>query len=396
MEETIMAPQIHIAAARRTPIGSLNGSLSALAAHELGAVAAKAAIADAGISPEHVEEAIMGQVLTAAAGMNPARQMARLAGMADGATAFVVNQVCGSGLRAVALGAQQIGLGDADVVLAGGQESMSRAPHAAYLRSGTKLGDVGFIDTVMRDGLTDAFGKMAMGVTAENVVRQCGLTREQQDQFALRSQQRASAAQRAGKFSGEIVPVTIAGRKGETVVDQDEFIRHDASLESMEKLRPAFEKDGTVTAGNSSGINDGAAALVLMSEAALAEHGAKSLARIVSWATAGLDPDVMGLGPIPASRKALEKAGWSVADVDLWEANEAFAAQSLAVVGELDVDPERVNVNGGAIALGHPIGASGARVLVTLLHEMARRDVKRGVATLCIGGGMGIAMCVER
>ncbi|AEQ52326.1 acetyl-CoA C-acetyltransferase [Pelagibacterium halotolerans] len=391
-----MAPQIHIAAARRTPIGSLNGSLSALAAHELGAVAAKAAIADAGISPEHVEEAIMGQVLTAAAGMNPARQMARLAGMADGATAFVVNQVCGSGLRAVALGAQQIGLGDADVVLAGGQESMSRAPHAAYLRSGTKLGDVGFIDTVMRDGLTDAFGKMAMGVTAENVVRQCGLTREQQDQFALRSQQRASAAQRAGKFSGEIVPVTIAGRKGETVVDQDEFIRHDASLESMEKLRPAFEKDGTVTAGNSSGINDGAAALVLMSEAALAEHGAKSLARIVSWATAGLDPDVMGLGPIPASRKALEKAGWSVADVDLWEANEAFAAQSLAVVGELDVDPERVNVNGGAIALGHPIGASGARVLVTLLHEMARRDVKRGVATLCIGGGMGIAMCVER
>jgi acetyl-CoA C-acetyltransferase len=396
MEETIMAPQVHIVAARRTPIGSLNGSLSALAAHELGAAAAKAAIADAGVSPEHIEETIMGQVLTAAVGMNPARQMARLAGLPDAATAFVVNQVCGSGLRAVALGAQQIGLGDANVVLAGGQESMSRAPHAAYLRSGTKLGDVSFIDTVMSDGLTDAFGKMPMGVTAENVVRQCGLTREQQDQFALRSQQRASAAQKDGKFAGEIVPVTIAGRKGATVVSEDEFIRHDASIESMEKLRPAFEKDGTVTAANSSGINDGAAALVLMSDAALKQHGTTSLARIVSWATAGLDPNVMGLGPIPASLKALAKAGWSVGDVDLWEANEAFAAQSLAVVGELGVDPDKVNVNGGAIALGHPIGASGARVLVTLLHEMARRDVRRGVATLCIGGGMGIAMCVER
>ena len=392
----MMATQIHIVAARRTPIGSLNGSLSALAAHELGAAAAKAAIADAGVSPEHIEETIMGQVLTAAVGMNPARQTARLAGLSDAATAFVVNQVCGSGLRAVALGAQQIGLGDANVVLAGGQESMSRAPHAAYLRSGTKLGDVSFIDTVMSDGLTDAFGKMPMGVTAENVVRQCGLTRVQQDQFALRSQQRASAAQKDGKFAGEIVPVTIAGRKGDTVVSEDEFIRHDASIESMEKLRPAFEKDGTVTAANSSGINDGAAALILMSDAALQQHGATSLARIVSWATAGVDPNVMGLGPIPASLKALAKAGWSVGDVDLWEANEAFAAQSLAVVGELGVDPDKVNVNGGAIALGHPIGASGARVLVTLLHEMARRDVRRGVATLCIGGGMGIAMCVER
>ncbi|MEQ8445945.1 MAG: acetyl-CoA C-acetyltransferase [Pelagibacterium sp.] len=391
-----MAPQVHIVAARRTPIGSLNGSLSALAAHELGAAAARAAIADAGVSPEHIEETIMGQVLTAAAGMNPARQTARLAGLPDAATAFVVNQVCGSGLRAVALGAQQIGLGDANVVLAGGQESMSRAPHAAYLRSGAKLGDVSFIDTVMSDGLTDAFGKMPMGVTAENVVRQCGLTREQQDQFALRSQQRASAAQKAGKFADEIVPVTIAGRKGDTEVSEDEFIRHDASIESMEKLRPAFEKDGTVTAANSSGINDGAAALVLMSDAALQQHGTTSLARIVSWATAGVDPNVMGLGPIPASRKALAKAGWSVDDVDLWEANEAFAAQSLAVVGELGVDPDKVNVNGGAIALGHPIGASGARVLVTLMHEMARRDVRRGVATLCIGGGMGIAMCVER
>ena len=392
----MMAPQVHIVAARRTPIGSLNGSLSALAAHELGAAAAKAAIVDAGVSPEHIEETIMGQVLTAAVGMNPARQTARLAGLPDAATAFVVNQVCGSGLRAVALGAQQIGLGDANVVLAGGQESMSRAPHAAYLRSGTKLGDVSFIDTVMSDGLTDAFGKMPMGVTAENVVRQCGLTREQQDQFALRSQQRASAAQKEGKFVDEIVPVTIAGRKGATVVSEDEFIRHDASIESMEKLRPAFEKDGTVTAANSSGINDGAAALILMSDAALKQHGATSLARIVSWATAGVDPNVMGLGPIPASLKALAKAGWSVGDVDLWEANEAFAAQSLAVVGELGVDPDKVNVNGGAIALGHPIGASGARVLVTLLHEMARRDVRRGVATLCIGGGMGIAMCVER
>jgi len=392
----MMAPQVHIVAARRTPIGSLNGSLSALAAHELGAAAAKAAIVDAGVSPEHIEETIMGQVLTAAVGMNPARQTARLAGLPDAATAFVVNQVCGSGLRAVALGAQQIGLGDANVVLTGGQESMSRAPHAAYLRSGTKLGDVSFIDTVMSDGLTDAFGKMPMGVTAENVVRQCGLTREQQDQFALRSQQRASAAQKEGKFVDEIVPVTIAGRKGATVVSEDEFIRHDASIESMEKLRPAFEKDGTVTAANSSGINDGAAALILMSDAALKQHGATSLARIVSWATAGVDPNVMGLGPIPASLKALAKAGWSVGDVDLWEANEAFAAQSLAVVGELGVDPDKVNVNGGAIALGHPIGASGARVLVTLLHEMARRDVRRGVATLCIGGGMGIAMCVER
>ncbi|WP_417584685.1 acetyl-CoA C-acetyltransferase [Pelagibacterium sp.] len=391
-----MANQVHIVAARRTPIGSLNGSLSRLAAHQLGAVAAKAAIADAGIAPEHIEETILGQVLTAAAGMNPARQTARLAGLSDTSTAFVVNQVCGSGLRAVALAAQQIGLGDADIVLAGGQESMSRAPHAAYLRSGTKLGDVSFIDTVMSDGLTDAFGNMAMGVTAENVVRQCGLTREQQDKFALTSQQRASAAQKAGRFSAEIAPVTIAGRRDDTIVDQDEFIRHDSSMESMARLRPAFEKDGTVTAANSSGINDGAAAVVLMSDAALREHGAKPLARIVSWAVAGLDPNVMGLGPIPASRKALEKAGWRVGDVDLWEANEAFAAQSLAVMSGLDVDPDRVNVNGGAIALGHPIGASGARVLVTLLHEMARRNVKRGVATLCIGGGMGIAMCVER
>ncbi|RDE10129.1 acetyl-CoA C-acetyltransferase [Pelagibacterium lacus] len=391
-----MARDVFIAAARRTAIGSLNGALSGLAAHELGAIAARAALADAGVAPERVDEMIMGQVLTAAAGMNPARQAARLAGLADGATAFGVNQVCGSGLRAVALGAQQIALGDAEIVLAGGQESMSRAPHAARLRSGTKLGDVSFIDTVMHDGLTDAFGRMAMGVTAENVARQCGIAREGQDQFALRSQQRAAEAQKAGRFAAEIVPVTIAGRKGDIVVAEDEFIRHDASLDTMGKLRPAFEKDGTVTAGNSSGINDGAAALVLMPEALLQEHGAAPMGRIAGWATAGLDPDIMGLGPVPASRRALEKAGWDADTVDLWEINEAFAAQSIAVVDQLGIDPERVNVNGGAIALGHPIGASGARVLVTLLHEMARRDARRGLATLCIGGGMGIALCVER
>ncbi|WMT86124.1 acetyl-CoA C-acetyltransferase [Pelagibacterium sp. 26DY04] len=391
-----MAEGVFIVAGRRTPIGTLNGALASLAAHQLGAIAVSAAMADAGVAPERVNEMIMGQVLTAAAGMNPARQAARLAGLPDAATAFIVNQVCGSGLRAVALAAQQIALGDAEIVVAGGQESMSRAPHAAHLRSGARLGEVTFVDTAMNDGLTDAFGKMAMGVTAENVARQCGLTREEQDQFAHRSQQRASAAQRAGRFADEIVPITISGRRGETVVTEDEFIRHDANLESMGRLRPAFEKEGTVTAGNSSGINDGAAALVLMSEAALAENGKSPMARIASWATAGLDPNVMGLGPVPASRRALEKAGWSAGEVELWEANEAFAAQSLAVVGQLGIDPEKVNVNGGAIALGHPIGASGARVLVTLLHEMARRDVRRGVATLCIGGGMGVAMCVER
>ena len=391
-----MSSAVYIAGAKRTPIGTFGGGLASLPAHVLGSVAAKAALESAGVSPEAVNEMIMGQVLGAGQGMNPARQAARMTGLPDSSTAFGVNQVCGSGLRAVALGYQQIALGDADIILAGGQELMSNAPHVANLRTGTKLGDVSFIDTVMTDGLTDAFGKMAMGVTAENIVRQCGLKRNDQDQFALRSQQRASAAQREGRFDAEIVAVTVPGRKGDTVVSQDEFIRHDASLEGMSKLRPAFEKDGTVTAGNSSGINDGAAALVLMGEGALQAHGVTPLARIVSWATAGLDPDVMGLGPIPASRKALEKAGWSVTDVDLWEANEAFAAQSLAVVGELGIDPERVNVNGGAIALGHPIGASGARVLVTLLHEMARRQAKRGLATLCIGGGMGVALCVER
>ncbi|WP_196258047.1 acetyl-CoA C-acetyltransferase [Pelagibacterium limicola] len=387
---------VFIVSAKRTPIGVVNGALATLHAHELGALAIRGALDLAGIPPAVVDETIMGQVLSAGAGMNPARQAARQAGIPDASTAFLVNQVCGSGLRAVALGYQQIACGDAAVIVAGGQESMSLAPHVASLRTGKKLGNIELVDTVMRDGLTDAFYGYPMGVTAENIVRQCGLTRESLDQFALRSQQRASAAARAGRFSSEVVSVTVAGRKGETIVTEDEFIRHDATLESMAKLRPAFEENGTVTAANASGVNDGAAALVLMSGAALKANGCAPMARIVSWATAGLDPQVMGLGPIPASRKALEKAGWTVGDVDLWEANEAFAAQSLAVAGELEIDPGKVNVNGGAIALGHPIGASGARVLVTLIHEMVRRDVRRGVATLCIGGGMGIAMCVER
>ncbi len=385
-----------IVGAKRTAIGVLNGSLSSVEAHQLGATAIGVALGEAGIAPAQVDEVIMGQVLGAGAGMNPARQAARAAGIPDAATAFGVNQVCGSGLRAVALGFQQIVCGDAQVIVAGGQESMSLAPHVARLRTGKKLGDVSFVDTVMRDGLSDAFYGYPMGVTAENIVRQCGLSRSDQDELALRSQHRASAAQREGRFVGEIVPVTVASRKGDVIVERDEFIRHDTGIESMARLRPAFEKDGTVTAGNSTGINDGAAALVLMSADLAAREGAKPLARIVSWATAGLDPQVMGLGPIPASQKALEKAGWAAADVDLWEANEAFAAQTLAVVDQLRIDPEKVNVNGGAIALGHPIGASGARVLVTLLHEMVRRDVHKGVATLCIGGGMGIAMCVER
>lgn len=385
-----------IVGAKRTAIGVLNGSLSSVEAHQLGATAIGAALGKAGIAPAQVDEVIMGQVLGAGAGMNPARQAARAAGIPDAATAFGVNQVCGSGLRAVALGFQQIVCGDAQVIVAGGQESMSLAPHVARLRTGKKLGDVSFVDTVMRDGLSDAFYGYPMGVTAENIVRQCGLRRSDQDDLALRSQQRASVAQREGRFVGEIAPVTVASRKGDVIVERDEFIRHDTGIESMARLLPAFEEDGTVTAGNSTGINDGAAALVLMSADIAAREGAKPLARIVSWATAGLDPQVMGLGPIPASQKALEKAGWVAAEVDLWEANEAFAAQTLAVVDQLGIDPEKVNVNGGAIALGHPIGASGARVLVTLLHEMARRDVHKGVATLCIGGGMGIAMCVER
>lgn len=385
-----------IVAAGRTPIGVLNGALSPLQAHELGAQTIVAVIAQAGLSGNDIDEVILGQVLTAAVGMNPARQASRAAGVRDEAPAMTINQVCGSGLRAVALAAQQIAVGDAGIVIAGGQESMSNAPHAAVLRRGKKLGDMSLIDTVMRDGLSDAFFGYPMGNTAENVAQRHDITRDAQDAFALLSQQKASAAQKAGNFVEEIVPVLISGRKGEVSVSEDEYIRHEADAASMARLKPAFVADGSVTAANSSGINDGAAACVLMPEDNAKSRGLTPLARIASWAHVGLDPAVMGLGPIPASQKALERAGWSADSVDLWEINEAFAAQSIAVVGELGLDPAKVNVNGGAIALGHPIGASGARVLVTLLHEMARRDVKRGVATLCIGGGMGIAMCVER
>ncbi len=391
-----MDSTVYIVSARRTPVGSFNGSLSDLPAHALGAVAIKAAIADAGIAPGEVEEAIIGQVLTGGAGMNPARQATRAAGLSDETPAACINQVCGSGLRAVALASRGIMAGDADIVVAGGQESMSQAPHVAIIRPGRKLGDLTLVDTVMRDGLVDAFFGYPMGTTAENVARHYHLTREAQDAFALRSQQRASAAVRAGRFDAEIAAVGVPGKKGETLVDADEHIRHEASLVAMSGLKPAFAVDGTVTPGNSSGINDGAAAAILMSDTALRRTGAEPLARIVSFAHTGLDPQVMGLGPIGASRKALERAGWRVGDVDLWEINEAFAAQSLAVIGELGIDADTVNVNGGAIAIGHPIGASGARVLTTLLHEMHRRAVRRGVATLCVGGGMGVAMCVAR
>lgn len=388
-------PAVVIVAARRTPIGTLNGGLAPLMAHELGAVAIRAALADAGVEPGEVEETILGQVLTAGQGMNPARQAARLAGVPDAAPAALVNQVCGSGLRAVALALQQIQTGSAGIVVAGGQESMSNAPHVAAIRQGRKLGDLTLRDTVMSDGLSDAFYGYPMGTTAENVARAHQIGREAQDAFALASQQKASAAARSGRFAEEIAPVEIAARRGTVVVDADEYIRHDASAEAMAALRPAFAEDGTVTAGNASGINDGAAALVLMSATGAERRGIAPLARIAAWAHAGVDPQVMGLGPIPASRRALDRAGWRTADVDLWELNEAFAAQSLAVIGELGLDAERVNVNGGAIALGHPIGASGGRVLVALLHEMRRRRAQRGVATLCIGGGMGIAMAVE-
>jgi acetyl-CoA C-acetyltransferase len=389
-------PAIVIAAARRTPIGSLNGVLSPLAAHELGAIAITAALADAKVGPEEVEEVILGQVLTGGQGMNPGRQASRRAGLPDAAPAALVNQVCGSGLRAVALAAQQIETGSASIVVAGGQESMSRAAHAAFVRQGRKLGDLQLRDTVMTDGLSDAFYGYPMGRTAENVARRYRLSREAQDAFALGSQRKASAAARSGRFCDEIVPVEIAGRKGTQTIAADEHIRHDASLAAMAALKPAFTEDGTVTAGNASGINDGAAAVVLMGETEALRRGLAPLGRIAAWAHAGIDPQVMGLGPIPASRRALERAGWRTEDVELWEINEAFAAQSLAVISDLGLDAERVNVNGGAIALGHPIGASGARVLTTLLHEMGRRKARRGVATLCIGGGMGIAMAVER
>lgn len=384
-----------IASAARTAVGSFNGAFGTIPAHELGAAAVKGALERAGVSPEDVDEVILGQVLQAGEGQNPARQAAMKAGVPKEATAWSVNQLCGSGLRAVALGMQQIALGDAKIIVAGGQESMSMAPHAAHLRGGVKMGDMKMIDTMIKDGLTDAFYGYHMGVTAENIARQWQLSRDDQDQFAVSSQNKAEAAQKAGRFKDEIVPFIIQGRKGDVTVDADEYIRHGATLEAMTKLRPAFDKDGTVTAANASGLNDGAAAAVLMSEAEASRRGIQPLARIVSWATAGVDPQVMGTGPIPASRKALEKAGWSVADLDLVEANEAFAAQACAVNKDLGWDSDIVNVNGGAIAIGHPIGASGARVLNTLLFEMRRRGAKKGLATLCIGGGMGVAMCFE-
>jgi acetyl-CoA C-acetyltransferase len=385
-----------IVGAKRTAIGSLGGALSPLQAHEFSARIIDAAMAQAEVSGDEVSETILGQVLSAGVGMNPARQAARAAGITDLAPAMTINQVCGSGLRAVALAAQQIQTQSAEIVVAGGQESMSNAPHLAVLRKGKKLGDMALVDSVMRDGLSDAFFGYPMGNTAENIAEMHDISREQQDEFALLSQQKASAADREGRFIDEISPITIAGRKGDVIVARDEYIRYDASLESLASLRPVFAKDGTVTAGNASGINDGAAALVLMSAKQSTRRGIEPLATIASFAHTGLDPAIMGLGPISASKKALEKAGWNIADVDLWEINEAFAAQSLAVISELEIDPARVNVNGGAIALGHPIGASGARILVTLIYEMARRDSKRGLATLCIGGGMGIAMCIHR
>jgi acetyl-CoA C-acetyltransferase len=385
-----------IASAARTPIGSFNGSLSTLSAADLGTIAIKAALERAGVAPDAVDEVVLGQVLTAATGMNPARKALLGAGIPEDKTAYLVNQVCGSGLRSVAQGFQAIALGEADVVVAGGQESMSQAPHASHLRNGTKMGDVKFVDTMINDGLWCALMGYHMGNTAENVAEKWQITREQQDEFASASQQKAEAAQKAGRFSDEIAAVTISSRKGDVTVDTDEYPRAGTTAETLAKLRPAFSKDGTVTAGNASGINDGAAAIVLMSNAAAKAQGAAPLARIVSWATAGVDPAVMGTGPIPASRKALERAGWTVDDLDLIESNEAFAAQAIAVNRDMGWDTSKVNVNGGAIALGHPIGASGGRVLITLLHEMARRDAKKGLATLCIGGGMGIAMCVER
>ncbi|SSC67875.1 acetyl-CoA C-acetyltransferase [Ciceribacter selenitireducens] len=386
---------IVIASAARTPVGSFNGAFANVPAHELGATAIKAVLERAGVDAKEVDEVILGQVLSAGQGQNPARQAAMKAGIPQEATAWGMNQLCGSGLRAVALGMQQISTGDATIIIAGGQESMSMAPHCAHLRAGTKMGDMKMVDTMIKDGLTDAFYGYHMGTTAENVARQFQLTRDEQDAFALASQNKAEAAQVAGRFKDEIVPVVVPGRKGDVTVDADEYIRIGATLDSMTKLRPAFDKEGTVTAGNASGINDGAAAALLMSEAEAQRRGITPLVRIASWATAGVDPQIMGTGPIPASRKALQKAGWKISDLDLVEANEAFAAQACAVNKDLGWDTSIVNVNGGAIAIGHPIGASGARVLNTLVFEMKRRGAKKGLATLCIGGGMGIAMCLE-
>ncbi len=385
-----------IASAARTPVGSFNGALASLAAHELGAIAITAALERAGVSPADVDEVVLGQVLQAGEGQGPARQASIKAGVPDSAPAWSLNQLCGSGLRAVALAYQQIKEGSADIVVAGGQESMSRAPHAAHLRDGKKMGDLAFVDTMIKDGLWDAFHGYHMGQTAENIAEQWQITREDQDRFAVGSQNRAEEASKSGRFKDEIAPVTIKGRKGDTVVDTDEYIRAGSTYEAMAGLKPAFSKTGSVTAANASGLNDGAAALVLMTAAEAERRGIKPLARIAGWANAGVPPEIMGTGPIPASKKALEKAGWSVSDLDLVESNEAFAAQSLCVLKELGLDPAKVNVNGGAIAIGHPIGASGARILTTLLHEMGRRDAKKGLATLCVGGGMGVALCVER
>ena len=387
---------IIIASAARTAVGSFNGAFANTAAHELGAVAIRAALQRAKLEPHEVDEVILGQVLTAGEGQNPARQAAMKAGVPQEKTAWGLNQVCGSGLRAVALGMLHVASGDASIIVAGGQESMSLSPHAAHMRAGTKMGDVKFIDTMIKDGLWDAFHGYHMGTTAENVAQKWQITREEQDRFAVASQNKAEAAQNAGRFKEEIAPVTVASRKGDVVVDQDEYVRPGTTLDAVSKLKPAFSKDGTVTAGNASGLNDGAAALVIMSASEASRRGLTPLARISSWATAGVDPKIMGSGPIPASRKALEKAGWKVSDLDLIEANEAFAAQAIAVNKDMGWNTDIVNVNGGAIAIGHPIGASGARVLVTLLHEMQKRDAKRGLATLCIGGGMGIALTVER
>lgn len=388
--------EVVIVAAKRTPVGSFLGAFATVPAHELGRQAIAAALDQAGVAPEDVSEVILGQVLTAGHGQNPARQASMAAGLPKEVPAWGINQVCGSGLRAVALAAQAIQTGDATIVVAGGQESMSLAAHAVQLRAGTKMGDGTMVDTMIKDGLTDVFNGYHMGITAENLASQYELTRGEQDEFAVRSQNRAEAARAEGRFKDEIAPVTIKGRKGDTVVDQDEYIRAGATIDGVSGLRPAFKKDGTVTAANASGLNDGAAALVVMSADEAARRGLEPLATIKSWATAGVDPSIMGIGPVPASRKALEKAGWSVDDLDLVEANEAFAAQALAVGKDMGWTTDKVNVNGGAIAIGHPIGASGARVLTTLLYEMKRRDAKKGLATLCIGGGMGIAMCVER
>jgi acetyl-CoA C-acetyltransferase len=388
-------PSIVIASAARTAVGSFNGAFANTPAHELGATVVSAVLERAGVAAGEVNEVILGQVLPAGEGQNPARQAAMKAGLPQEATAWGMNQLCGSGLRAVALGMQQIATGDASIIVAGGMESMSMAPHCAHLRGGVKMGDFKMIDTMIKDGLTDAFYGYHMGITAENIAKQWQLSRDEQDVFAVASQNKAEAAQKEGRFKDEIVPFIVKGRKGDVSVDADEYIRHGATIDSMAKLRPAFDKEGTVTAANASGLNDGAAAALLMSEAEAARRGIQPLARIVSWATAGVDPKIMGTGPIPASRKALERAGWKIGDLDLVEANEAFAAQACAVNKDLGWDPSIVNVNGGAIAIGHPIGASGARILNTLLFEMKRRGASKGLATLCIGGGMGVAMCVE-